>query len=97
MEACRLWVISKDDIDKLSQQIPEWNTLGLRFFEKLFLKKEKRNASLLLTSAKDRYLAIINETPQLVERVPLYYIAQYIGIKPESLSRIRKELAKGSS
>jgi len=93
LEDCKLWIISKSDVDILSKELPDWDSLGMKFFKKLFLKKEKRNASLLLASAKERYLAIVKETPELIDRIPQYYIAQYIGIAPESLSRIRKELA----
>jgi len=94
LEACQLLIMSKSDIDFLSTQLPNWNALGKQFFERLYIKKEKRNASLFLTSATERYLALLEEQPRLVQRVPQYYIAQYIGVKPESLSRIRKKLAR---
>lgn len=94
LEECQLLVMTKTDMDQLSTQIPDWDLLGRSFFERLYLKKEKRNASLLLTSATERYLAILEEQPRLIARVPQYYIAQYIGVKPESLSRIRKKLAQ---
>lgn len=94
LEACQLFVISKSDIDQLSTELPDWDVLGKTFFERLYIKKEKRNASLLLASATERYLTILEEQPRLIARVPQYYIAQYIGVKPESLSRIRKKLAK---
>lgn len=45
---------------------------------------------------EERYLLMIKERPQLIQRVPLYQIASYLGIKPESLSRIRKRLADNS-
>ncbi|MCP9237531.1 Crp/Fnr family transcriptional regulator [Lewinella sp. JB7] len=45
-------------------------------------------------SAEDRYLWLLENRPDLVQRVPQYQIANYLGIKPESLSRIRKRLAK---
>ncbi len=94
LESCELLVVSKKDIDILGEQLPNWDTLAKTFFEKLYLKKEKRTASLLLESAEEKYLAIVNDQPQLIHRIPQYYIAQYIGIKPESLSRIRKKLTK---
>lgn len=94
LEDCELWMISKSAVDKLSMELPEWDTLGMQFFQHLFLKKEKRNAVLILSSPEERYLSILQNQPKLLERVPLYYIAQYIGIQPESLSRIRKKLAR---
>ena len=93
LENCELMIVSKKDIDTLSEQLPDWDALAKTFFERLLLDKEKRNASLLLESAEEKYLKIVNDQPRLIRRIPQFYIAQYIGIKPESLSRIRKKLA----
>jgi CRP-like cAMP-binding protein len=49
---------------------------------------------MLSSSAEERYLAFINKYPQIVQRVPQLVIASYLGIAPESLSRIRKHLSK---
>ena len=46
------------------------------------------------TSAEERYLKLLKERPELIQRVPQYQLASYLGIKPESLSRIRKRLNK---
>ena len=94
LEGCQLYLMTKEDIDDLSTQISNWDKLAKLFFEKLYLKKEKRNASLLLESAEERYLNLVKHQPQLINRVPQFYIAQYIGIKPESLSRIRKKMSQ---
>lgn len=45
-----------------------------------------------LTNAEERYLFILKNRPDLIQRVPLYQLASYLGIKPESLSRLRKRL-----
>jgi CRP-like cAMP-binding protein len=47
-----------------------------------------------ITSAEERYLKLLKERPDLIQRVPQYQLASYLGIKPESLSRIRKRLNK---
>jgi len=47
-----------------------------------------------LTNPEERYLELMRTKPELIERVPQYYLASYLGIKPESLSRIRKRLTK---
>ena len=46
------------------------------------------------TSAEERYLKLLKERPELIQRVPQYQLASYLGIRPESLSRIRKRLFK---
>ena len=47
-----------------------------------------------ITSAEERYLKLLKERPDLIQRAPQYQLASYLGIQPESLSRIRKRLAK---
>ena len=47
-----------------------------------------------ILSPEERYLKLMNERPELFDRVPLYQLASYLGIKPESLSRIRKRIMK---
>jgi len=57
---------------------------------------QRRITSLLAMSAKERYLEFIAMYPQLLLRVPQWMIASYLGITPESLSRVRREIAKDS-
>jgi len=59
----------------------------------LFLKKSKRELSLLHESAEQRYLNLFTEQPELIKQIPLKYIASYIGITPQALSRIRKRIS----
>lgn len=67
-----------------------------RFVQELYFeevgKLEDRSRELLLLSAEERYLFFCREYPGLQKRVPLKYIASYIGIQPGSMSRIRKKL-----
>ncbi len=55
---------------------------------------QNRVNSLLADTAEQRYLDFIKMYPQLLQRVPLWMVASYLGITPESLSRVRKELAR---
>jgi hypothetical protein len=45
-------------------------------------------------TAEDRYKNMLQQSPELVQRIPLKYLASYLGIAPQSLSRIRKSLMK---
>jgi len=47
-----------------------------------------------MSSPEERYLALVKHNPELIQRAPQYQIASYLGIKPESLSRIRKRISK---
>jgi len=51
----------------------------------------RHGADLAMLSGKQRYYKFMQEKPHLINRIPQYYIAAYLGIKPQSLSRIRKE------
>ena len=61
--------------------------------EKMFLLKSKRELSLLNKSAEERYLNLFTERPILLQQIPLKYIASYIGVTPQALSRIRKRIS----
>jgi len=50
-----------------------------------------------ISSAEERYLKVINERPDLIQRIPQYQLASYLGIKPETLSRIRRRISKNFS
>ncbi|WES98059.1 Crp/Fnr family transcriptional regulator [Chryseobacterium arthrosphaerae] len=87
-----VWQISHDDLQKVYDNTHVGNHLGRFASEKLFLAKNKRELSLLKFTAKERYLRLFTEQPELLRRVPLKYIASYIGITPQALSRIRKQI-----
>ncbi len=69
-----------------------WVKLLLGFVEKGFIIKEKRERDLLLLNAETRYLNFMKEYPGMDKRVSQTIIASYLGIQPESLSRIRKKI-----
>ena len=69
------------------------NTIGRLASEDLFMKKSKRELSLLIQSAEERYLNLFTEQPELLQFIPLKYIASYIGVTPQALSRIRKRIS----
>ena len=63
-------------------------------FEREFLVFEERLINEGATQAKERYLSLLEQMPELLQHVPLKHIASYLYITPQSLSRIRAELAK---
>ena len=69
-----------------------WEKLGRHYAEQLAIKKIIREGEFLLDSAEKRYLRFLKEHPALIERVPQYHIASYLGITDVSLSRIKKNL-----
>ncbi len=67
-----------------------WQRFGRLLAERLYVKKARREAALLMDTALERYEVFLQEHPELAERVPDYHIASYLGITPEALSRLKK-------
>jgi len=87
------WQISYNDLQKVYAQTQVGNYLGRFTSEKLFLAKSKRELSLLKYNAKERYMRLFNEQPNILKFIPMKYIASYIGITPQGLSRIRRQIS----
>ena len=88
-----LWSISHADLQEIYSKTTIGNTLGRYASEGLYMKKTKRELSLLTKTAEDRYLDLFKEEPRLLQQISLKYIASYIGITPQALSRIRKRIS----
>lgn len=87
-----LLCITKADLEKLYASDIKWQIFGRRLMESLLLEKEKRIISQISLSASERYARLLETNPALIQNVPIQYLASFIGIKPESLSRIRKQI-----
>ena len=85
--------ISFADLQKAYKETPKGNMFGRFAAEGLYLKKFNRELSLLTLTPEERYLALFNEQAKLIKQIPLKYIASYIGITPQALSRIRKRIS----
>ncbi|OAB79559.1 Crp/Fnr family transcriptional regulator [Cochleicola gelatinilyticus] len=93
IEDSELLEIHLDTLEELYRRIPKFE----RFFRlkttAAFVSLRQRILSSLQKNSRERYLEFCMAYPQIEQRVANYHIANYLGIKPESLSRIRKELA----
>lgn len=67
-----------------------WERFGRLFAERLYVRKARREAALLMDSPASRYRTFLIEYAQIAERVPDYHIASYLGVTPETLSRLRR-------
>lgn len=96
LEDCVLYLAYKDDFEKLISQYPVFNNFMRVMMERTIKGMTGKSMSMTLLSPEDRYLRFIKHCPAVVERVSLKHIASYLGIKPESLSRIRTRLTLNS-
>lgn len=79
---------------KLVDRHPSWQIVGRKIAENQYLLKEKRESEFLLDDALTRYLNFLADYPNLESEIQQYYIASYLGITPESLSRIRLKIKR---
>ena len=87
-----LWRISNSDLQEVYEKTTTGNIIGRKMAENMFLIKSKRELSLLSKTAEERYLNLFTDRPKLLKHIPLKYIASYIGVTPQALSRIRKRI-----
>ncbi|WP_439879671.1 Crp/Fnr family transcriptional regulator [Pontibacter sp. MBLB2868] len=85
----KIKLISYADYHSLLAQDDSWHRLGKHISDQLFVRKCKREISFLTDSASERYKALLANYPTIEQLVAQYHIAAYLGIKPESLSRIK--------
>jgi CRP-like cAMP-binding protein len=82
-----------EDANCLFNTYPTFEQAGRVMAENAYKNIHLRAFSILTLSAKERYLQLLRDEPYLLNKFPLYYIASYLGMAPQSLSRLRKELA----
>lgn len=83
-----------EDLHWLYANYPKIERLGRLLTEQVFISFEKHLLSFLNNSPPERYQWLMNEYPEFIRNIPLQYLASYLGITPESLSRIRKRLVR---
>lgn len=92
---CTLLVFNYTDLKKLFDLSPVWERFGRLIAEYLAIGLEQRMVSLLLLSPEERYKGLVAGNKQkIIERIPQHYIANYLGITPVSLSRIRNRVSR---
>jgi CRP-like cAMP-binding protein len=77
------------ELQSIYQDYPEFNFIGRVLTEHYYTLSEERTFSLRLQSIQDRYKTLLRTQPEIFNRVQLKYIASYLGMTPESLSRLR--------
>lgn len=94
MEDTTVVVGDEQKAQKLFKQFPRFETISRQIMETVFSEQQNLLTSYITDKPEQRYLKLLETRPDIFQRVPQYDIATYIGVKPESLSRIRRKLHK---
>lgn len=90
LEDTHLLTMSNTAMGELFSKQPKFLALRNYYTELSFIRNAEHASNLATLNAKQRYYKFMKDHPALINRVPQYYIATYLGIKPQSLSRLRK-------
>lgn len=88
-----LYRITYDDLQRAYSLTENGNELGRVMAENLYMRKFSRELSCHNESAEERYLWLITKQPYFLKQIPLQYIASYIGVTPQTLSKIRRRIS----
>jgi CRP-like cAMP-binding protein len=91
IEDCTLWAVSHEDLQRLYSQHPDMERMGRIMHERYYVMLEERFVSNHFKEARERYENLITNSPHILQRVPLGYVASYLGVTQETLSRIRNK------
>jgi CRP-like cAMP-binding protein len=94
MENTTIYSISYSDIQLFYSKVTSGERFGRLFIEETFTKAIKHIISTHTDTAEQRYLNFMSSFKNIQQRIPQYYIASFVGVTPQSLSRIRRKLAK---
>ncbi|WMN11548.1 Crp/Fnr family transcriptional regulator [Marivirga salinae] len=87
-----LLVVKKDAIEKIMHQSFSWTRFLKIVAEQQYLELEKRVFQLQNETAVQKYISLLENQPEYLQKIPLHYLASYLGITQRHLSRIRKEI-----
>jgi len=95
LEDCRLLVISYADLQIFYTTLKNGERYGRMVIEQVFVQTLQGLNSFYTDTPELRYEKLVKDYPDLLQRIPQYYIASFVGVKPQSLSRIRKRNIRG--
>ncbi len=91
LEACELLLLSKQSQESLMNAIPNMQRFFYLNIQNAYVALQRRMTAAISLTADEKYLQLVKAYPHIVQRVPQHMIASYLGISPETLSRLRKQ------
>lgn len=95
LEESTMACIHYNDVEALYRDLPDFNIVGRKLISYFFFLAEQRTYMLRKHTAEEKYHSFLEQHPDLLQRVPLKYIATYLGMSEETLSRVRGKAARG--
>jgi len=92
LEDCEVFIITKENKEKLFEKVPKFERVFRLMIEKHLAYTQKRLVNNSIQNAEEKYLDFLNRYPNLSQRIPQHYIASYLGISAEFLSKTRKKM-----
>jgi CRP-like cAMP-binding protein len=92
MEDTRVLIIKKENLHNLYSECPKYETFGRLMTEQVAIRATEIALSLSSEKPEERFLNLLKKQPDLFQRVPQKYISNFLGISPESLSRIKSRI-----
>ena len=89
IENCKFYVLRRDDVMDLISKHELLKKMADIIVQEQLLRAEKRESALLRVNPEERFKNLMEEHPKIFKRIPLRYVASYLGITPETLSRYR--------
>ncbi len=96
IEDSDLLLITKSSWDQLLNEVPAFERYFRVLIQNNLIATQRRLMGTMTTTAEERYNSLIQDFPDIIQRVPQHMIASYIGVTRETLSRLRSQLAAGS-
>jgi len=97
IEATEVVIGNEQRESDLLDQNPRFGDIARKVVEKLLAGSQQETERYLVSTPEQRYRFLLAERPDLISRVPQYFLASYIGVQPESLSRIRRRISSGKT
>ena len=96
VEDCIILISNTDMSEEVNRKFPKFDTMCRLLSEELLAKKQIDFDEFKTSSPEQRYLNLMRKRPDLIQRVPQHQLASYLGIKPQSLSRLRNRILEKS-
>lgn len=94
LEDAELWMIHYDDLQQLKAASNAFRQFYIQALENLAVGMDETRSNLIILSAEERYALLLKNEPELLQKIPLQYLASILAVTPRHLSRIRNNLSK---